>query len=287
MKKLFPTIFILIAFISGTQAQEDESFPPISQMKKDYKQVQIVAHVKIKSVKLAEDKGYVRYAVESEIVELFKGEIEAGKNLNYYFWAEKGYKPEKHPSEKVVFLKAEPSAGSDLFELENSGFKPSPKSLVLMRRIKAGRRTTKQPIRTRQNKIAQPGFYFNLLPPAANQSARWQNEMLKQFQSHNIEAFYGDYLSYKAITVKLKIIKPLFRIADCFAAVSAQRYNDYCGLCGNAQSAGISAASPVSKARKTGAENSKRLKALNKDLCENKTKLFSTKSIKCFLKNSC
>lgn len=208
-------MLLLCAFIFGAKAQDDAVVPPVSLMKKDYKQVRIVAHVKIKRVEFVEDKGYVRYLVQSEIVEPFKGKIEAGKNLEYYFWVEKGYNPEKHPREKIVFLEAEPSAAGDLYQLENSGFKPSPKSLALMRRIKAEHRRTAEPSRTRQNKIAQPGFYFNLPPPEANQSVGWQDEMLKQFRSHDIPAFYGEYLSYKGITpeafVPVKSLKVISR----------------------------------------------------------------------------
>jgi hypothetical protein len=140
MRKLL-IILILILFSIGIKAQDR----PFSGLKGDYKQVQIVARVKIKSIKYAAPDVYPLYVVQSEIIESYKGKIKRGQTLEFYLHIEDGENRDlnKYLGNWIVFLKGRypiPKGGKGWYELENSRINASNKTVSQMRRIKLSSR---------------------------------------------------------------------------------------------------------------------------------------------------
>jgi hypothetical protein len=136
MRKLL-IILILILLSIGITAQ----VRPFSELKSDYQQVQIVAYVKIKSIKYAAPDVYPLYVVQSEIIEPFKGKIKRGQTLEFYLHIEDGENRDlnNHLGNRIVFLKGRypvPKGGKGWYELENSRVNASKKAVSQMRRIK-------------------------------------------------------------------------------------------------------------------------------------------------------
>jgi hypothetical protein len=143
MKKLLLAVFISTTFIFSASAQKDSYTQPLSLLKGDYNQVGIVAHVKIKEIKLAAQDVHPLYIVRSEVIEPFKGGVKRGQPLEFYFHAEDDYDVQKLIGEWVIFLEGRhpiPSGGKGWYELENSKRPPSEKILAKMRRIRNGRK---------------------------------------------------------------------------------------------------------------------------------------------------
>ena len=73
MKKLFSAILILAGLVFNASAQDEYDAENFSAIKRDYKKVRAVARVKVKNVEIVEDKGYITYAADGEIIEPFRG----------------------------------------------------------------------------------------------------------------------------------------------------------------------------------------------------------------------
>ncbi len=143
MKKLFMAIYILSAITIIAYAQDDSATQPFSQLKNDYNQVGIVAHVKIKEIKFAAEDVHPLYVARSEIIESFKGKIKRGQQLEFYFNAEEGYDVNRILGERIVFLEGNyplPPGGKGWYELENSSLLPSQTNVAKMRKIKNARK---------------------------------------------------------------------------------------------------------------------------------------------------
>ena len=146
MKKIFSAILILTGLVFNASAQDEYDTENFSAMKSDYKKVRAVAHVKVKSVEPVEDRGYITYAADGEIVESFKGEFKPRQPLKFYFIAEPGHDIKKwYPKERIVFLEGKhpiksASGETGWFELENSHREPDKENISIMRRIKSGRK---------------------------------------------------------------------------------------------------------------------------------------------------
>jgi hypothetical protein len=143
MKKLLLAVCISTTFIFSAYAQEDSHTQSLSQLKSDYNQVGIVAHVIIKEITLAAQDVHPLYVVRSEIIEPFKGRIKRGQQLEFYFHAEDDYDVKKLLGEWVVFLEGRhpiPRGGKGWYELENSKLLPSEKNVTKMRRIRNSRK---------------------------------------------------------------------------------------------------------------------------------------------------
>ncbi|HUQ34010.1 MAG TPA: hypothetical protein VM095_17950 [Pyrinomonadaceae bacterium] len=142
MKKTLSAIHILLALSLGAYAQV-ENTQTLSQLRRDYNQVGIVAHVKIKSIKLAAQDIHPLYVVESEIIEPLKGRIKRGQRLEFYLHAEEEYDVNRFLGERIVFLEGEhpvPNGGKGWYELENSSLHLSKINIAKMRKIKNARK---------------------------------------------------------------------------------------------------------------------------------------------------
>ena len=133
-----------MSLVSGAFAQSgklDAGF--VADVKKTFRSVRAAVRVSVKSVRLVEDKGYITYAADAEIVESFKGKFKRGQQLKFYFVAEPMYDVNIYPKDSIVFLEGEHpvrSGGAGWFELENSHLPPTAENIFLMRAIKNGKR---------------------------------------------------------------------------------------------------------------------------------------------------
>jgi hypothetical protein len=85
--------------------QDDEQWPPLDHLKRDYRSVSIVAHVRAGEAEIASSvTGYDSWRVVCEVIEPFKGKFGRGKRVEYYVIAESGFQKERFTGEKIVFL---------------------------------------------------------------------------------------------------------------------------------------------------------------------------------------
>ena len=144
MKNFFFAVCSLVCIVAGCDPGADNEYYSYKFLKNDYEQVTIVASVDVQEVMAVDTigdsaAGYVRYGIRCQVIEPFKGEVNAGQPLAYYSVAEKDYNPENYRGNKVVFLsKAFDKQKKEwvLTELENSS-RPATKAVTkTMRKIK-------------------------------------------------------------------------------------------------------------------------------------------------------
>src|SRR4051812_16172462 len=142
MKKLLLAVCLSTAFILS--ASSKASAQSLSQLKNDYRQVAVVARVKINEVKFAAQDVHPLYVVRGEILEPFKGKIKRGQRLEFYFHAEDDYDVNQLLGERIIFLEGKhpiPPGAKGWYMLENSSLSPSEKNVARMRKIRdAGKR---------------------------------------------------------------------------------------------------------------------------------------------------
>jgi len=89
-------------------AQDDDDWPPLSYLRSDYKEVAIVAHVRLRKAEITNRiGGYENWSIKAEVLESFKGKFKKGDVIDYFQGAEAGLKKEFFTGEKIVFLLAE------------------------------------------------------------------------------------------------------------------------------------------------------------------------------------
>jgi hypothetical protein len=110
--KILIVVFVLPVCVS---AQDDEDWPPLNYLRSDYKQVAVVAHIRIKEAEITNRIiGYENWRIRGEVIESFKGKFKKGD-------AKAGFKKEFFTGEKIVFLLAEREKGRRYYAvLENS-----------------------------------------------------------------------------------------------------------------------------------------------------------------------
>ena len=133
-----------MSFVFGAFAQTgkpDAGFA--AHVKRTFREARAAARIRIKSVRLVADEGYITYAADAEIVESFKGAFKRGQALKFYFILEPMYNIDNYPKDSIVFLEGEHpvrSGGTGWFELENAHLPPTAENIFLMRAIKNGKR---------------------------------------------------------------------------------------------------------------------------------------------------
>jgi hypothetical protein len=146
MKCLFFAVCAIVCLTIGCTGSPDNEYYSYSFLKNDFDQVAVVASVTVQNVAVVDrmrsrtGAGYVRYRIYCQVVEPFKGEVQAGETMAYYSVADQDYNPAHYRGNKVVFL----NKGFDkrekewaLTELENS-FRPAIKEVLdTMKKIKA------------------------------------------------------------------------------------------------------------------------------------------------------
>lgn len=142
--KLLLTLLFIALFSFGAVAQEDFDGRSLNGIKGDYKSVGAVAHVKITKISLAAKSVHSLYAVESELIETFKGKIKKSTPFTFYFDAEEDYNAQQLVGKNwIVFLEKErptPKGGKGWYELENSMTPSSPKLIAQLRKLRGAKR---------------------------------------------------------------------------------------------------------------------------------------------------
>ena len=143
MKLLLKAFLVLLVFPAFALGQEDEQWPPLSYLRSDYKEVAVVAHVRIKQAEITNRVGgYENWSIKAEVIEPFKGKFKKGDVIDYVHGAEAGVKKEYFTGEKIVFLLAERDRDRKLHYvvLENSTLSHTPDRIRKLRLIKRSRR---------------------------------------------------------------------------------------------------------------------------------------------------
>lgn len=89
-------------------AQGGDEWPPLSYLRSDYREVDAVAHVRVRRAEITgRVGGYENWRVSAEVLEGFKGRPRKGDVIEYFHGAEAGLRREYFDGEKIVFLLAE------------------------------------------------------------------------------------------------------------------------------------------------------------------------------------
>lgn len=138
--KLLATLLFIALFSFAAAAQADFDGRSLDGIKADYKSVGAVAHVKITKISLAAKAGHSLYAVESQLIETFKGKVKKAAPFTFYFDAEEDYDAQQLVGKDwVIFLEKErpaPNGGKGWYELENSKIPASKKLSAALRKLK-------------------------------------------------------------------------------------------------------------------------------------------------------
>jgi hypothetical protein len=139
MKLLLKTVFVLLLLSSCVLAQEDENWPSLSYLRKDYKEVAVVLHVRAERAEITNRiGGYESWRVNAVVLESFKGSFKKGDAIEYGHGAEAGFKQEWFLGEKIIFLLAERDQDGKLHYsvLENSTLPPTRNRIQKLRSIR-------------------------------------------------------------------------------------------------------------------------------------------------------
>ncbi len=121
-------------------AQNDEPWPSLSYLRSDYRQVSVVAHVRVREAEIVHTVGgYEDWHLVGEVIEPFKGKFRKGQTIEFYHGAEKGFRKELFLGEKIVFLNrnyAEIAKRWVLAVLENSTLPYTEDRIQKLRKIK-------------------------------------------------------------------------------------------------------------------------------------------------------
>src|ERR1044072_9414825 len=108
LKLLLKILFVLLVAPVAVFAQDDDDWPPLSYLRSDYKEVAVVAHIRIKEAEITNRIiGYENWRIRAEVIESFKGKFKKGDAIEYMHGAEAGFKKEHFTGEKIVFLLSE------------------------------------------------------------------------------------------------------------------------------------------------------------------------------------
>lgn len=116
MKKLplIASCFLIVLFCFNAFGQDDGGFYQTDVLKGDFKQVNAVAYINVKAIKVVDSmgsgncetnkgSGYCLYELTADVKEVFKGKV-AGKTLKFYTSPDADYPKERLMGEQVVFL---------------------------------------------------------------------------------------------------------------------------------------------------------------------------------------
>ena len=138
MKLLLKLCIALLVWPVCLSAQEDE-WPPLSYLRSDYKEVSVVAHIRIEQAEITgRIGGYENWKINAVVLESFKGKFKKGDALEYVHGAEAGFKREYFTGEKIVFLLAERDPDRKLYYavLENSTLPHTKATVTKLRSIR-------------------------------------------------------------------------------------------------------------------------------------------------------
>jgi len=122
LKLLLKILIVLMVAPVSVFAQDDDDWPSMNYLRSDYKEVAVVAHIRIKEAEITNRIiGYENWRIRAEVIESFKGKFKKGDAIEYVHGAEAGFKKEYFTGEKIVFLLAEREQNRKYYAvLENS-----------------------------------------------------------------------------------------------------------------------------------------------------------------------
>lgn len=101
-------ILCFVVFLAApaiARAQDGDDWPSLSYLRSDYRQVAMVAHVRVREAEIVKTiGGYEDWHLVAEVIEPFKGKFRKGQTVEFYHGAEKGIRRELFLGEKIVFL---------------------------------------------------------------------------------------------------------------------------------------------------------------------------------------
>ncbi len=139
MKLLLKVFIVLLVLPVCALAQDDEEWPPLSYLRSDYREVSVVAHIRIQQAEITNRIiGYENWSIKAEVIEPFKGKFKKGDVIDYVHGAEAGFKKEYFTGEKIVFLLAERNRDRKVHYvvLENSTLSHTPDRIRKLRLIR-------------------------------------------------------------------------------------------------------------------------------------------------------
>jgi hypothetical protein len=138
--KLLLTAFVVLLVLPVcVLAQDDENWPPLSYLRSDYKEVDVVLHVRAERAEVVyRIGGYETWRINAVVIESLKGTFKKGDAIVYNHGAETGFKVEWFTGEKFVFLIAERDKDGQLHHsvLENSTLSYTKDRIQKLRAIK-------------------------------------------------------------------------------------------------------------------------------------------------------
>ncbi len=136
--KTIACVILLVLLPVSLVAQTDDSWPPLSYLRSDYKSVRVVAHVRILKAGIVNRiPGYDNWKISADVIEPFKGKFHKGEVMH---GAEAPSKKEFFTGEKIVFLLGEYDNDKKSMRysvLENSTLAPAPTRIKRLRLIRA------------------------------------------------------------------------------------------------------------------------------------------------------
>lgn len=134
------SLFLILQLPVATASEQNDSWPPLSYLRSDYRQVAIVAHLHVREAEVVNTiGGYEDWHIIGEVVEPFKGKFRKGQTIDFYHGAEKGARKEMFLGERIVFLErnyVEKEKRWVFAVLENSTLPYKKDTVVKLRRIK-------------------------------------------------------------------------------------------------------------------------------------------------------
>lgn len=105
MKLVCVAFLFLLALSLSAVAQDDGKWPPLSYLRHDYHEAQLVARVRVREAEIVNHiGGYEDWRIVCDVVEPFKGKLRTGQQFIFYHGAEAGFKKEIFLGDKIVFL---------------------------------------------------------------------------------------------------------------------------------------------------------------------------------------
>ncbi len=155
MKRFFASTLLLFFACLSAAAQEGRNvYPSFDQLRSDYRQVGVVAHVRVKSVKYAAPDVHPLYVLRGEIIEPLKGKIRRGQPLSFYLAVEEGFDVNSRLGDWIVFLEGSdnsPTHKWSWFALENSSLPYSKEIINKMRKV---RRLSRRRLKSTYGRVA-------------------------------------------------------------------------------------------------------------------------------------
>lgn len=148
LKPLLLLSVLCLFVVPGVAAQTSDEWPPISYLRSDYRQVSVVAHVRVRQAEVVNTiGGYEDWHLVGEVVESFKGKFREGAKIEFYHGAEKGFRRELFLGDKIIFLErnyVEKEKRWVLAVLENSTLPYSESTARKLRKIRGNPRRTRR-----------------------------------------------------------------------------------------------------------------------------------------------